>query len=543
MTAGDHPLGGSRGELTRVGESGPAYWLVLDSFGAANSGAGDAIIARIASNGALARALGDDETAMRCREIMVKALAAAGRPDDSIACAENLMEHYRSTGQSASRLQVLGQIIVARLARGDFERALDELTDALVELSRLGELTMASARALVTVANAASSAEMFEMASSQLRRATQVARRLDDPSLSRLVDSTIARNELRLAASLELLGRPDEATARYREALRAAVRTQAAESVNHWRRIDWRRIGRLYEGYAWASLGEPELGRVALLEALGRNETAMDPEDTLILRLGLSRVCTALGLADEGRAHLQHTSGMRDATFSHQWQVAIMLQAAEVERVQHGEHPGIGLATDAARLLANSLWEERERRLEAVIVRMQMLDLAAENERVSHVATEDPLTGLGNRRRLDAALVEMGEDSPEPACVLFIDIDKFKGINDMFSHAIGDEVLKTVADVLRHESRDGDVLIRYGGDEFVVVLRDTSSPAAARVGERIRAAVATHPWWRTARGLETKVSVGVAEHVMGMTYDEVIGAADAALYEAKRLGRDRIAVA
>lgn len=539
MAAGEDQLGGSsRAEVVRVGGVGPASWLALDSFRAFANGTDAVMLTQIASNEALARAFGDDQTAWRCRDIMVSALAAAGRLNDSVALADDLMAHYLETGQSASHLQILGQIIAARLGLGEFERALDELTDALVGLSHLRESTPASASAFLAVGNAASGAEMFEMAASHLRRASHLAREVGIPFLTRMIDGTVARNELRFAARLEMIGRRDDAAARYREALRAAVRAQAGEPTHHWRRI-----GRLCEGYAWTALGEPALGRIALLEALGRDEAPMVPEDTLILRLGLARACAALGLADEARTHLHQTSGVHDTTFSHQWQVAIVLEAANVERVEHGDHPGLALAEHAAVLLANSLWEERERRLEAVMVRMQMLELSEENERVGQAATEDPLTGLGNRRKLDVALAAMGEDATEPACLLFIDLDRFKNVNDHFSHAIGDEVLKAVADLLRHESRDNDVLVRYGGDEFVVVLSATDVQAAARVGERIRAAVATHDWWHVAPGLDARVSVGVAEHRPGMTFDEVMGAADAALYRAKQGGRDQVAVA
>jgi diguanylate cyclase len=538
MAAGEDQLGQNRAQVVRVSGVGPASWLALDSFSAFANGTDMVMLNRIASNEAHARALGDHETAWRCRDIMVSALAAAGRLDDSVALADDLMAHYRDTGQSASRLQILGQVIAARLGLGEFERALDELTDALVGLSHLHESTPASASAFLAVGNAASGAEMFEMAASHLRRAALLARKVGIPFLTRMIDGTVARNELRFAVRLEMIGRRDDAAARYREALRAAIRAQAGEPTHHWRRI-----GRLCEGYAWTALGEPALGRVALLEALGPDEAAMVPEDTLILRLGLAQACAALGLADEARAHLQHTSGVRDPTFSHQWQVGIVLEAANVERIEHGEHPGIALAEHAAVLLANSLWEERERRLEAVMMRMQMLELSEENERVGHAATADPLTGLGNRRRLDSALTAMGEDASEPACLLFIDLDKFKSVNDHFSHATGDEVLKAIADLLRRESRDNDILVRYGGDEFVVVLSATDLDAAARVGERIRGAVATHPWWRIAPGLDARVSVGVAEHRPGMTFDEVMGAADAALYRAKQGGRDQVAVA
>jgi diguanylate cyclase len=525
----------SRAEVDRIHDVGPANWLALDSYRVFAEGVDASMLDHIASNEALARAFGDDETGWRCRDIMVSALAAAGRLGDSLAVAEELMEHYRSTGQPAARLQILGQSITARFARGEFERALEELTDGLVGLSRLPYPNRSTASAYLTVANAASAAELFEMAASQLRRAADLASHVELPFLSRMTDGIVARNELRFAARLEVIGRPDEARARYGEALRAALRAQGGEPTAHWQRI-----GRLYEGYAWTALGEPELGRVAMLEALGKDEARLDSEDTLILRLGLAKACTSMGLLDEARAHLHHTSGRLDTTFSHQWQVAIVMQAVEVERLENGDHPGIGLAMYAGTLLANSLWEERERRIESVMVRMQMLELAEENERVGQAATEDPLTSLGNRRRLDGALTEMTADA---TCLLFIDLDRFKDVNDVFSHAIGDKVLKTVADLLRTESRDGDVLVRYGGDEFVVMLPDTALGAAIRIGERIRTAVAAYPWSRLAHGLEAHISVGVAEYLPGMTYDEVMCAADSALHRAKQLGRDRVSVA
>jgi diguanylate cyclase len=525
-------------QVVRVGDIGPANWLALDSFHGLAQGASATGLARIASNEALARAYGDDETAWRCRDILVSALAAADRLDEALAVAESLMQHYRDTGNSASMLQILGQSITARFARGEGNRALDELADALTGLSNLREARRASASAFLTVANAASAAGLYEMAASLLRRATEMAHVVALPFLSRMVDATVARNELRLAADLSVIGRPDEAAARYREALRAAVRAQSGEPTNHWRRA-----GRLYEGFAWTALGEPEVGRIALLEALGARGVPLDNEDSLIMRLGLARACAALGLTDEARAHLELTQGLLDRTYSHLWQVAIALAAADVERIEHGDHPAVAHAMHATEVLATSLWAERERRLEAVMVRMEMLALAQENARVGQAATEDALTRLGNRRRLDDALAEFGGASDEAVCVLFIDLDTFKRVNDAFSHATGDQVLKTVADLIRRETRDEDVLVRYGGDEFVIMLRGADLATAVRVGERIRASVETYPWRQLARGLGATISVGVAERRAGMTYLDVLGAADSALRTAKELGRDRLAVA
>jgi diguanylate cyclase (GGDEF)-like protein len=531
-----------RGEIVRVGEYGPAHWLAFDSFRAfAEAGTldTDGGAARIEANEALARALGDERTGWRCRDILVSALKAAGRLDESVAVAEQLMDHYDAQGDTPARLQILGQVIVSRFARGEFERALDELTDGLAGLSQLRESNRASAAAFVTVANAASAAEMFELASAQLRRGTALVRATGDGFLNLMVDAITARNEARWANRLEMIGRRDEAAARYREAMRAALRAQRDSAASHWVRV-----GRLYEGFAWTCLGEAELGRVTLLDALDRYDAPMEAEDALVLRLGLARACTELGDTLEARRQLHLTAGLQDETISRQWQVATVLQAADIERAETAEdHPAIVLAKHAAMLLATSLWEERERRLESVMVRMQMLDLAQENERVGQAATEDPLTGLGNRRKLDAALRELTTQPTSPTCLLFIDLDCFKYVNDTFSHAIGDEVLRAVAVILQRESRERDVVARYGGDEFVVMLRGAALRTGAHVAERIRKAVAAHQWGRIAPGLQVRVSVGVAEHRVGMSYEQLMAAADAAVYDAKEAGRDRVAVA
>ncbi len=530
-----------RGELVRVGEYGPAHWLAFDSFRAFAQVATpdlDAGVARIEANKALARALGDERTAWRCREILVSALKSAGRLDDSVAVAETLMDDYAAEGNAAARLQVLGQVIVTRFARGEFERALDDLTDGLAGLTQLREPDRASAAAFITVANAASSAEMFELASAQLRRGSQLVRAAGDAFLNLMVDGVTARNEARWANHLEMIGRREEAAARYREAIRAALRTQRDPTASYWIRV-----GRLYEGFAWTCLGEPELGRTTMLDAFDRGQPPMEAEDALVLRLGLARASTELGDTGEARLQLQQTAGLQDPTISRQWQVAAVLQAAEIERAELGDHPAIALARHAGVLLATSLWEERERRLESVMVRMQMIDLAEENERVGQEATEDPLTGLGNRRKLDAALRELTTQPTSPTCLLFIDLDCFKYVNDTFSHSIGDEVLRAVAVILQRESRERDVVARYGGDEFVVMLRGAALRTGAHVAERIRKAVASHQWGRIAPGLQVRVSVGVAEHRPGMSYEQLMSAADAAVYDAKEAGRDRVAVA
>jgi len=167
--------------------------------------------------------------------------------------------------------------------------------------------------------------------------------------------------------------------------------------------------------------------------------------------------------------------------------------------------------------------------------------LAAANVRLSAEAQEDALTGLANRRHLDAnlerAFVQAVEEN-RPLCVAVADVDHFKSINDRHSHAIGDEVLRAVGRILRSACRPTDLAGRYGGEEFVLALLDTPAETAHAVCERLRAAVAGYAWDTLRPGLAVTVSIGVAGRAAHATGAEMLDAADARLYEAKRAGRN-----
>jgi diguanylate cyclase (GGDEF)-like protein len=119
---------------------------------------------------------------------------------------------------------------------------------------------------------------------------------------------------------------------------------------------------------------------------------------------------------------------------------------------------------------------------------------------------------------------------------VFVDVDQFKLVNDHFSHAVGDEVLRRLAVILRAHCRVNDVLVRYGGDEFVILVFG-GGLAAEEVAERLHHAVRHAPWGQVAPGLAVTVSVGVGRPVPA---HGAIAAADSALYAAKRAGRDRV---
>ncbi len=155
-------------------------------------------------------------------------------------------------------------------------------------------------------------------------------------------------------------------------------------------------------------------------------------------------------------------------------------------------------------------------------------------------ANTDPLTGLLNRRSLEAATVDL-VDEGEDYVVAYADLDHFKKLNDVHGHDAGDRALRLFSRVLRDSVRPSDIPARYGGEEFIVVLPQCSPTDAEmvmeRVQDRLAAAVRDEP------GPEFTVSVGIAPSQITKTFGEVVEAADMALLEAKATGRDRVVVA
>lgn len=152
----------------------------------------------------------------------------------------------------------------------------------------------------------------------------------------------------------------------------------------------------------------------------------------------------------------------------------------------------------------------------------------------------DPLTGAFNRRHMHETLVtavERHRRTREPASLLVIDIDQFKSLNDAAGHAEGDRVLKAIAALVQRRLRRTDALFRVGGDEFVVLLAGAWPPDARDVAEQLRSAL-------DAANLEGRrpvsISVGVAALEYGESAAEWFVAADAALYDAKLSGRNRV---
>jgi diguanylate cyclase (GGDEF)-like protein len=150
----------------------------------------------------------------------------------------------------------------------------------------------------------------------------------------------------------------------------------------------------------------------------------------------------------------------------------------------------------------------------------------------------DALTGLANRRALEeilAAEISRAQRFEHQLAVVLLDLDRFKDINDSFGHAAGDVMLRTVSRLLTSLARQGDTVVRWGGEEFVVVLPETDLAGAHRFAERLRRTIEAHP----VGEMRTSASCGVATMVPEDTVEALLGAADQALYRAKSNGRNR----
>ncbi len=168
-------------------------------------------------------------------------------------------------------------------------------------------------------------------------------------------------------------------------------------------------------------------------------------------------------------------------------------------------------------------------------------------QRTQSEALLDSLTGLKNRRGLESAIEDLARDHAGLAgsALLLVDIDDFKQINDTFGHVLGDKVIRSVAHVLQASIKGRDVAARFGGDEFAILLPQTTLAGAATLAEQIREQVARGRIHR-ADGRESvgevTLSVGVAVATQGETMEALIERADAAMYTAKRAGQNRVSL-
>ncbi len=174
--------------------------------------------------------------------------------------------------------------------------------------------------------------------------------------------------------------------------------------------------------------------------------------------------------------------------------------------------------------------------------------LRQELEKTKHEATTDPLTGLRNRRAFEKMMLdnmELVDKNDSHLCLVMVDIDYFKKINDKYGHVFGDKVLKSVASLLTANIKGKDAISRFGGEEFAIMLPDTRLEFAEIVAENLRRAIESARIKKKNTGdiLEKiTVSLGITRYQSGETTEEFIDRADRALYQSKDNGRNRVTI-
>ena len=171
-------------------------------------------------------------------------------------------------------------------------------------------------------------------------------------------------------------------------------------------------------------------------------------------------------------------------------------------------------------------------------------ELTKLNKRIHELSIRDGLTGLYNRRFLDENLPRLFAEAKRykrSLCFAMLDIDHFKNLNDTYSHQMGDEVLKKVAEIYLENIRNVDIAARYGGEEFSIIMPVTDLVAAHQGCERIRVAVESYPWHKFHEDMKVTVSIGLSHNLRAQSADKLVEIADKYLYKAKGSGRNRVA--
>jgi len=398
--------------------------------------------------------------------------------------------------------------------RGDYLRAMEYHTRALTLKRGLGD-ARGEAVALLNIGFTYKAKEEYGHALGCFKQSLGIARRLGD----RYIEARVLHE---IGDLHRVSGDPVVALRFFRDSVEVACASGGAYAETD-SRIG---IGRALMALGRANEASEELGK-----ALAQAERSEARRLIYEAHLALSETYEAAGDFSRALEHFRAYHRVEDAVFSAESErrIQAIFTRAEVER---SEREAELLRAKNKELSAAN--EEKARLLE--MLRRQ----SAELDRLSR---EDALTGLFNRRHVDEALAlewERAARFGRDLSVAIADVDHFKAVNDRFSHAAGDEVLRRVARILREGTRAVDVAGRWGGEEFVLLLVETPPDRAAHLCDKLRRAVEAHDWPAIAPGLAVTVSLGIAGNAQTADPAALLAAADARLYAAKRAGRNRV---
>lgn len=432
-------------------------------------------------------------------------------------------------------------------AVGESQSALDLTLLAMQGLASAepGGEGLAEARQAATIALGVIHLDLGDLpaALQWCERGVELARPLPDQAAYGAAVDTVACVHSAMAAQARGEGLAELAEQHERIAIACSIEAvQVARGLGH---VDYESSALLNLAESMTLVGEAEQALI-LLQDWARQHPELLPRQRSHLHDSLGLVHLALGhpeaavpafeaalALNDDRVHratitehlstaLEHCGRWREALARHKEFHAMQAQVS-AERAQRSARVA-ALHLDAA--------QERAR---ARVLTTSNDQLRRRAEDLQRMTVEDPLTGLANRRHIDALL-----SVPQEGCwVAIVDVDHFKRINDDHSHAVGDAVLRALGALLRDNCRPTDTAGRLGGEEFVVLYRGEAQ-AGLPAAERLRQRVAAHDWNAVAAGLRVTVSIGLAHASEAGGGAAMLALADRRLYAAKRDGRNRV---
>lgn len=509
--------------VTVLPDAGPLAVLLGAVEAELRSGSPERAVDRARVLRPVVEAAGDRVTAWQLGHLEALGLLEAGGVAEALDVAQAWA--LELTGASrAWRSTALALVAEASALLGAPADALDALSEADWLLGEVRAGASGHLTAALGVVRATRTCALYERADAVLRTVAPTSA----PERDLLAARERALVALEWLTMLRLAGRDEEAAALAPGAVGRALRVQAL--AREARDAPAEARGLVLEAAGWLAHGEPLLAQAAARSAVAGHEPRPGHPETVVLDLVLGTTALGAGRSDEAARHLVAAVRTADDSGRSVWATAARAGLAQVESARDAAAAAAMWREVATSTLALG-WAERGARLAAMEARGQVRALTASAEGHGRASEEDPLTGLGNRRLLRRVAHGMA-----PEAVVFVDVDRFKAVNDRYSHAVGDRVLQALGRILRATSRVGDLLVRYGGDEFVVVPHG-GADAARRLAHRVRAGVEAFDWDAIAPGLELTVSVGLGTGGAGA--DGVL-AADEAMLRAKRAGRNQV---
>jgi len=458
-------------------------------------------------------------------EARAKLLRAIGSTFDELGDFPQALDHHLraleiedADGNLAGRAATLRAIGVVYSRSGDRETGLDYFDQSLAVCKETGD-DIGRAKTLNNIGVNLNDLGRHEESLALLHESLGVYR----ASGLTLQQSGSLVN---LGLTLEKLGRAEEAAAAFHEALVLSEATGHLFGV-----VD----ALLALGRLAAAQGRAAEARMRLESALAAAERHRLIQPTCECHDALATLHEQCGEYREALAHRRFHALKREALLnslepqlkavqaSHQ--LAAAQREAETHRLRQVELADANAELEQLNSSLRASDEEKSKLL----------------EQLERQTFEDSLTGLGNRRLLDKRLADEFDRAVRhgrPLTVVLIDIDHFKRVNDRYSHAVGDAALKELGRLLASTVRHTDLVVRYGGEEFVIVLVETNAAAAQWACEKMRMTVATHDWQRVHSGLALTVSIGYSADTSVPGFDKMLAIADRNLYAAKAKGRN-----